>query len=251
MASGTRAERIPYRICCNYGRVSIVRGIIVRSWVSGKALAAGILGDPEPVDSAIPLTDFSNDAEERNGTVIFRRIRLFAARLGWFGTAWGDQGLAALTFGHPDRDDAQLALERLGTLERPSVCRDDQWIDLIPRLRAYCDGQSASFLDIPLDLTDLTDFQRRVSLACRQITWGDTCTYGELASRIGSPRAARAVGSVMARNRLPIVIPCHRVLGARGRLGGFSAPGGLDMKRRLLRLEGVREFSDKKGISDE
>jgi methylated-DNA-[protein]-cysteine S-methyltransferase len=176
---------------------------------------------------------------------------LFTTRLGWFGTAWGDQGLAALTFGHPDRNQARLALERLGTLEKPMVCCDDERIDLIPRLRAYCDGRSDDFLDVPLDLTDLTDFQRRVSLACRQITWGNTCTYGDLASRIGSPRAARAVGSVMARNRLPIVIPCHRVLGTAGRLGGYSAPGGLDMKRRLLHLEGVCEFSAVKGISHE
>jgi methylated-DNA-[protein]-cysteine S-methyltransferase len=102
-----------------------------------------------------------------------------------------------------------------------------------------------------LDLTELTDFQRRVSLACRQIAWGNTCTYGELATRIGSPRAARAVGSVMARNRLPIVIPCHRVLGTAGRLGGYSAPGGLDTKRRLLQLEGIRVFSATKGRSHE
>jgi methylated-DNA-[protein]-cysteine S-methyltransferase len=183
--------------------------------------------------------------------VIFRRNKLFATRLGWFGAAWGDQGLAALTFGHPDRDQARLALERLGALEKPSVDCDDAQIDLIPRLRAYCDGRSDNFLDVPLDLTDSTDFQRRVSLACRQITWGNTCTYGELAARIGSPGAARAVGSVMARNRLPIVIPCHRVLGTAGRLGGYSAPGGLDMKRRLLHLEGIRVFSATKGMSHE
>jgi methylated-DNA-[protein]-cysteine S-methyltransferase len=183
--------------------------------------------------------------------VILCRIRLFSARLGWFGIAWGDQGLAALTFGHQDRNQARSALGRLGTLGKPSACGNDALIELAVRLRAYCDGHWDSFLDVPLDLRDLTDFQRRVSLACRQIPWGETRTYGELASRIGSPRAARAVGSVMARNRLPIVIPCHRVLGSGGRLGGYSAPGGLDMKQRLLRLEGVREFSHKKGISDE
>jgi methylated-DNA-[protein]-cysteine S-methyltransferase len=180
--------------------------------------------------------------------VIFRQIKLFAARLGWFGAAWGDQGLAALTFGHEDRNQARLDLQRLGTLEKPLGGYDDAWFDLIPRLRAYCDGQSDNFLDIPLDLTDLTDFRRRATLTCRQISWGNTCTYGELASRIGSPRAARAVGSVMARNRLPIVIPCHRVLGTAERLVGYSAPGGLDMKRRLLHLEGVRFFSATKGI---
>jgi methylated-DNA-[protein]-cysteine S-methyltransferase len=183
--------------------------------------------------------------------MIFRQIKVFAARLGWFGIAWGDQGLAALTFGHEDRNQARLGLGSLGNLRKPSVDCDDAWIDLIPRLRAYCDGRSDSFLDIPLDLTGLTDFQRRVTLACRQVSWGNTCTYGDLAARIGSPRAARAAGSVMARNRLPIVIPCHRVLGTARRLGGYSAPGGLDMKRRLLHLEGIRVFSATKGISHE
>ncbi|MCL4678177.1 MAG: methylated-DNA--[protein]-cysteine S-methyltransferase [Alphaproteobacteria bacterium] len=110
------------------------------------------------------------------------------------------------------------------------------------RLRAYSEGQSDDFGDVLLDLNDLTDFQRRVSLACRTIPFGQTSTYGELAVRVGSPNAARAVGAVMARNRLPIVIPCHRVLGAAGRLGGYSAPGGLRTKRRLLHLEGVQEF---------
>jgi methylated-DNA-[protein]-cysteine S-methyltransferase len=109
-------------------------------------------------------------------------------------------------------------------------------------LREYSEGQSDDFSDVLLDLDDMTDFQRRVSLVCRTIPFGQTSTYGELAARVGSPNAARAVGAVMARNRLPIIIPCHRVVGTAGRLGGYSAPGGLDTKRRLLRLEGVREI---------
>jgi O-6-methylguanine DNA methyltransferase len=211
----------------------------------------------------------------RNQPVIFRHIQRFESQFGWFGLAWSERGLAALTFGHQDAEQAWATLERLGvsgigakqlphlnplplgegrvragesgklfrtnSLAEPMEGDSDPPELLISRLRAYCDGQSDDFLDVPLDLNDLTDFQRRVSLACRQIPWGQTCTYGELASRIGSPGAARAVGSVMARNRLPIVIPCHRVLGAGRRLGGYSAPGGLDTKRRLLSLESAQQ----------
>ncbi len=72
----------------------------------------------------------------------------------------------------------------------------------------------------------------------RQVGYGETVSYGELAERSGSPRAARAVGTVMATNRIPLILPCHRVLGSAGRIGGFSAPQGIDLKRRMLDLEG-------------
>jgi methylated-DNA-[protein]-cysteine S-methyltransferase len=89
-----------------------------------------------------------------------------------------------------------------------------------------------------LDLDGHTAFQRRVIRCCRQIPWGATRSYAELAARAGSPRAARAVGAVMAANRFPLIVPCHRVIGARGSLGGYSAPTGLVMKSRLLAREG-------------
>jgi methylated-DNA-[protein]-cysteine S-methyltransferase len=180
--------------------------------------------------------------------VVFQQICLFSSRLGWFGLGWCDPGLAAVTFGYSDREQARGVLEALGTVVRSSAGRNGGPLrDLIPRFCAYGEGEAEDFLDVPLDLSGLTDFQQRVSVACRQIVRGQTSTYGELAFRVGAPRAARAVGRVMACNRLPIVIPCHRVLGAAGRLGGYSAPGGLVTKRALLRLEGVHEFSVTKG----
>jgi methylated-DNA-[protein]-cysteine S-methyltransferase len=179
--------------------------------------------------------------------VIVRQENVFATRLGWFAIAWSDRGLAALTFGHQDRETARAALGGLATLR--GTTGDDSLgpMNLVLRLQASSDGHRDEFRDVPLDLSDLTDFQRRVSLACRAIPWGETVTYGQLAARVGSPRAARAVGGVMARNRLPIVIPCHRVLGTARRLGGYSAVGGLDMKRRLLNLEGVAPFFETRG----
>ena len=91
--------------------------------------------------------------------------------------------------------------------------------------------------DLPVDLTGLPPFAARVLAACREIPCGHTMTYGALAAAVGAPGAARAVGQVMARNPVPLVIPCHRVLGAGGRLTGFS--GGLAWKRALLAHEGV------------
>jgi methylated-DNA-[protein]-cysteine S-methyltransferase len=96
-----------------------------------------------------------------------------------------------------------------------------------------------SFLDVRLDLADYSPFQSAVVQHCRRIPIGQTITYGELARRAGSPGAARAVGQVMACNRFPLIVPCHRVVGANGSLGGFSARNGLNMKRRLLRIEGA------------
>ena len=73
---------------------------------------------------------------------------------------------------------------------------------------------------------------------CRRIGWGETLTYGQLAEAAGSPRAARAVGTVMSGNRFPIIVPCHRVVSSTGnRFGGFTAPGGVPMKKRMLKLE--------------
>ncbi len=179
--------------------------------------------------------------------VVSGQASVFATRIGWFAVAWSDQGLAALTFGHADGETAQAALRCSATVPTALDDDDQEKRALVVRMQAYVDGRRDDFRDVPLDLTGLTDFQRRVSLACRAIPWGETLTYGQLAARVGSPEAARAVGGVMARNRLPIVIPCHRVLGTAGSLGGYSAAGGLTTKRRLLHLEGVAPFFATKG----
>ncbi|RJX29014.1 MAG: methylated-DNA--[protein]-cysteine S-methyltransferase [Desulfarculus sp.] len=102
------------------------------------------------------------------------------------------------------------------------------------QLAAYFAGRAPA-LDAAVDLSGLSDFSRRVLLACRGIPYGQTASYGQLARRAGSPRAARAVGQVMHNNPVPIFIPCHRVLGADGSLTGFG--GGLPMKEYLLALE--------------
>lgn len=102
------------------------------------------------------------------------------------------------------------------------------------QLQAYFAGRLREF-DLPLDLTGLTPFQRRVLEACAGLAYGATASYGELARRAGHPGAARAVGQVMAHNRLPLVVPCHRVVASGGGLGGYGL--GLPLKQALLAFE--------------
>jgi methylated-DNA-[protein]-cysteine S-methyltransferase len=107
------------------------------------------------------------------------------------------------------------------------------------RVSAYFEGEIVDFLDIPLDMADLTVAEQAIYSALRLVPYGGTTTYGDLAARIGQPGAARSVGMAMARNPWPLVVPCHRVLAKGGALHGFSAPGGLETKRRMLVMEGV------------
>ena len=106
-------------------------------------------------------------------------------------------------------------------------------------LRGYFDDRASIPPDLPLDLTDMTDFQREILQIVRQIPFGATTTYGEIAETIGNPNASRAIGQVLRRNPLPIIIPCHRVLNADGTLGGYGGVMGSDRKIALLKHEGI------------
>jgi methylated-DNA-[protein]-cysteine S-methyltransferase len=116
----------------------------------------------------------------------------------------------------------------------PEVVRD-----AIDRMVALLRGEADDLVDVPLDLGRLPPFQRRVFEVVRRIPAGETLSYGEVAAAAGSPGAARAVGQALGRNPFPIVVPCHRVLAAGGRLGGFTAQGGVATKTKLLAAEGV------------
>jgi O-6-methylguanine DNA methyltransferase len=151
---------------------------------------------------------------------------------GWVGIASSPSGLLALTLPESTQERAlKPLLERWGKEQS----YDDPGLDnLKTKLQRYFDGQRVLF-DEPLDLREATAFQCRVWLAVRDIPYGETRSYGQIARQVGSPRAARAVGQAMAANPLPIVVPCHRVIGSDGDLRGFG--GGLDLKRRLLEME--------------
>ena len=149
-----------------------------------------------------------------------------------------------IVFGHDSEARAIAAVARHRRTNparralNASTARDEQLAeDVVERLIRYAAGEPVDFSDVPVSLDRLSAFQRRVVNACRAIPCGDRRTYGQLAAAAGSPGAARAVGQVMAGNRMPLVVPCHRVVASSGGLGGFSAPQGLAMKRRLLALE--------------
>jgi len=170
----------------------------------------------------------------------------FPSALGWMAVAWEKNALQGLAFGYSSGRQAEGALERCLRV-RLAWCSaaqvrvasvEGEWIgEVIERLRRYAEGEVVDFSDVPLALAQLTRFARCVVEACRRIPWGETRSYGQLAAECGSPGAARAVGGAMAKNRFPIIVPCHRVIGADGALGGYSAPGGLRLKRRLLDME--------------
>ncbi len=122
-------------------------------------------------------------------------------------------------------------------------CREAQFDDtffkiLQKQITAYFEGSCVNFSpDIPVVLDGFGGFSRKVLTACREIEFGQKITYSGLAKKAGRPAASRAVGNALANNPLPLIIPCHRVLRTDGKMGGFSAPGGISFKKRMLTLE--------------
>lgn len=161
-------------------------------------------------------------------------LAVFPSSLGWMAMIGSGRTLRWLTFGH---HSAETAVASLPSDLAPSL-RSDTWNrSLVRRLQAYASGARDDFLDVEADPGPQTAFGRQVLRCCRQIPYGATLTYGQLAAKAGHPGAARAVGRSMAANRIPLVIPCHRVISSNGGLCGYSAAGGLRMKQRLLELE--------------
>jgi len=161
-------------------------------------------------------------------------FRLIRTRWGWFTVVARGRKLAGTRLPVKRKGDALAEARRAF----PEAEYDDQ---ILPVLSAavtqYFAGYPALFR-ATLDLAGFTDFQRKIIRAARRIAYGQVCSYGDLAKRIGHAGAARAVGSVMRHNRFPLVVPCHRVVASGGRLGGFSSPGGTAEKHALLALEG-------------
>jgi methylated-DNA-[protein]-cysteine S-methyltransferase len=179
--------------------------------------------------------------------VLDRRFRDAAAREGLVDVAYElhDTPLGTLLVAATDRGlcrivydaDPELELELLGRTFGLRVLRSSLPVDAARRqLDEYFDHRRQEF-DLSLDLRLLAEFNRRVLGELARVPYGEVVTYGELAARAARPRAARAVGTVMNRNPLPIVLPCHRVIGANGKLVGYG--GGLGRKEALLRLEGA------------
>ena len=158
-------------------------------------------------------------------------LSLFETEIGWFGLLGGPRGVSRLTFGQATPIEVREAFG-------DDVAESDWSPKLRQRLEQYAAGRDVDFADVEvIRLRPLRPFQQRVVEAVRAIPRGETTTYGEVAKRVGSPGAARAVGTVMSTNLVPIIVPCHRVVGSAGGLGGFSAAGGVRTKQWMLDLE--------------
>ena len=164
---------------------------------------------------------------------------LFETAIGTCGIAWGENGLVGVQLPEPSAPETRARMLRRHPAARetspPSRVRL-----AIDAISAHLRGEAADLSTVDLDMDGVPDFHRRVYEIARGIPSGATLSYGEIASRIGEPSAAREVGQALGRNPFPIVVPCHRVLAAGGKTGGFSAPGGIATKLRLLAIEGAR-----------
>ncbi|MBP7689022.1 MAG: methylated-DNA--[protein]-cysteine S-methyltransferase [Thermoflexales bacterium] len=158
------------------------------------------------------------------------------SRVGELYVAVSERGLIALDFGLGERN----FVERVQRRTKATLVRSrEECAEVMKQVREYLDGKRMAF-DLPLDMTTMTAFQRQVLTAASNIPRGKWLTYGDVAKAIGRPQASRAVGQALGHNPVPIVIPCHRVLGSDGSLHGYSGGGGIQTKAWLLQLEGAQ-----------
>jgi methylated-DNA-[protein]-cysteine S-methyltransferase len=160
---------------------------------------------------------------------------IFRTKWGYFGLAGNESGLCRTQLPLPEREKIEtLILKNLPEAEfDKSYVKNTQ-----EQIIAYFEGNHINFgPEIAVSVNGLQGFSNRVLTACRTIGFGQQITYAGLAKKLKSPAASRAVGNALAKNPLPLIIPCHRVIRSDGKLGGFSAPGGIGLKKRLLQHE--------------
>lgn len=164
---------------------------------------------------------------------------VFETALGFMAVAWSAKGLTRLCLPQASSDAVERRLLRLdGPMPAGGT---PPWIaDLIAAIRAYAAGNTVDFSGVPVDLAGVDAFRLAIYDAARRLAFGEVTTYGELARRAGHAGLARETGAALGANPVPLVIPCHRIMAAGGKIGGFSAPGGASAKERMLGLEGVR-----------
>uniref|UniRef100_Q07II2 Methylated-DNA--protein-cysteine methyltransferase n=1 Tax=Rhodopseudomonas palustris (strain BisA53) TaxID=316055 RepID=Q07II2_RHOP5 len=163
---------------------------------------------------------------------------LFDTTIGRCGVAWSERGIVAVQLPQPSDAQTRARLrQRHGDLpEAPPTQAVDYAIE---RMVALLEGRPTDLADILLDLADVSDFQRSVYAIAREIPAGRTLTYGDVARQLGDVALSREVGQALGRNPCPIIVPCHRVLAAGDRPGGFSANGGVETKLKILAIEGA------------
>lgn len=169
---------------------------------------------------------------------VMTHFTVFETAAGWAGLAWRERGLVGVHLPESNPEITRRGLRR----RFPAAAEAPPVPDFAPVIEGICAllrGEKADFSAASLDMTDTPAFNAKVYEIARTIPVGETLTYGEIAIRLGEKRLARDVGAALGQNPWPIVVPCHRVTAAGGRLGGFSARGGARTKLKLLTIEGA------------
>ena len=167
---------------------------------------------------------------------------VFQVSLGWCAAARSEKGICRFVLPVETADAAEAEiLESVAVLRGLRVLRGKNCMHALARAVArYFDGRAADFGGFPVDLSSGTPFQQKVWSAIRRIPRGQVRTYKWIGAEIGRPDACRAIGRAVGANPVPLLVPCHRVVGSDGSLVGFSAAGGLELKARMLEIERVR-----------
>jgi methylated-DNA-[protein]-cysteine S-methyltransferase len=168
-------------------------------------------------------------------------MTVFPTAIGECGIVWNDRGVLGVQLPESTADATRERLQKhwpdaTPAAPTPAATR------AIEGITALLAGEPDAMTDVEIDLDGVSDFRRGVYEIARSVGPGDTITYGEIANRLGEPHAAREVGQALGANPVPLIVPCHRVLAAGGKLGGFSARGGVTTKSRLLAIEGASLF---------
>ncbi len=166
-------------------------------------------------------------------------FHLFATAIGECGVVWSDRGIAGVQLPEKSARATRARIARRFPDAReaappPGIAR------AIADIVALLGGEGKELSSITVDLDGSSEFDRRVYAVARSIPPGGTLSYGEIAAQLGDRQLAREVADALSRNPVPLIVPCHRVLAAGGKMGGFSAPGGVRTKLRLLSIEGAR-----------
>jgi len=160
------------------------------------------------------------------------RFRVFETALGWMAIGWTDGGISRVLLSGEMPQMMQERLVGAGGVEDAAGQGG-----VLARIIAYAGGTEDAFQDVQLDLSAVPELNRRIYEHIRGLAWGETTTYGAIARWLGDVAMSRTVGTAMGQNPIPLIVPCHRVLAADGRTGGFSSPGGVRAKMEMLALE--------------
>lgn len=158
--------------------------------------------------------------------------RMLDTALGPMAIGWTDAGISRVLLPGDAAEEMRARLEHAGGVEDA-----DGQPEIVARILAYAEGAKDNFADVVLDLSRVPEVNRRIYDYIRGLGWGETTTYGAIARWLGDVALSRAVGAAMGANPIPLIVPCHRVLAADGRTGGFSSPGGVRAKMEMLALE--------------